>query len=755
MSCDETLCGDTSGGSMLQSCHRPRAGLREQALCSASPSEHTTSPASGSAPSEFACVLCQDNGHLCKEWRSAKLHSQCWNAVRCYLRLCTTVMSKDVEKCLFANDLAAWRARVLPLVTETSQRSSSARLSVRKEIVEEEHFDDSAEIQDTLQLCKVRYKAYMGMWEGMSPSEASSEFETELEAATSDHEDYKGRPTVLVHDNSKSRKATVHRSSKKQRTSVDLDGERRVDRDSERHRAAASGGDRERSRGRDRRRSAGAAALPALPMESAMAPFVRMEQGTKSPSAKVLAPNPLTAAALAIHSSGLTGSCDGGLRFSNKFASETGCARPGKQVTPVKSDKAPVVKFMERKKQLREDCEAMLEQASGKTSISSRIKSSLARLTPSQMSELEDNHDEMLENIGEVVDKLAKLQGELGHVKASDIDGKALKLKELKEHLDIKQAVAEEFFEGVKFVQGEVSSAKRQADSHARYMRSKLSNRLVLGGFGKEYTKMMTGRLLHKMNDQQNFVDTDPADFRPGFIATWGESATMVKEFVATCTAQHAIIETKRANITKTMEDPKNDKWTGCSGRVDMQVDCSTWGIDASPADHQGTCPWIVCMKKHCWRWGPNTWTMPGMGCFVKPLSVGVVLQLFKVATFLEHGVIALDDLPSFLETATGKSCMVDDSWLLLDLRDGKTIAWVPFGYVISPVFVPMEDQAVEASMGHVLSWCIFDPALAKQVSVRSWASVSAWNSSHFEKMGSHTMWASRKTAFKELCDGM
>ena len=276
MSCDEDMCGDISGGSMVQSGHRPRSGLREQALCSASPSELATSPASGSAPSELACVLCLDNGQLSKEWRGAKLHSQCWNAVRCYLRLCTTVRSKDVEKCLFANDLDAWRERVLPLVTETSQRSSGARLSVRKEIVEEENFDDSAEIQDTMQLCKVRYKAYMGMWEGMSPSEASSEFETELEAATSDHEDYKGRPTVLVHDNSKSRKSTGHRSSKKQRTSVDLDGERRVDRDSERHRAAASGGDRERSRGRDRRRSAGAAALPALPMESAGAPSVRM-----------------------------------------------------------------------------------------------------------------------------------------------------------------------------------------------------------------------------------------------------------------------------------------------------------------------------------------------------------------------------------------------------------------------------------------------------------------------------------------------
>ena len=338
MSCDEDMCGDISGGSMVQSGHRPRSGLREQALCSASPSELATSPASGSAPSELACVLCLDNGQLPKEWRGGKLHSQCWNAVRCSLRQCTTDKMQDTEKCCFETNLVAWREKVLPLVTETSSQRRLELLSVRKDIAEQANFDESAEMQDTMQLCKVRYKAYMGMWEGMSPSEASSEFENELEAATSEHEDYQGRPTVLVHDNSKSRKAKVHRSSKKQRTSVDLDGERRVDRDSERHRAAASGGDRERSRGRDRRRSAGAAALPALPMESAIAPFVRMEQGTKSPSAKVLAPSPLTAAALAIHSSGSTGSCDGGLRWGRKFASETGCASPGKQVPPVKSD---------------------------------------------------------------------------------------------------------------------------------------------------------------------------------------------------------------------------------------------------------------------------------------------------------------------------------------------------------------------------------------------------------------------------------
>ena len=112
MSCDEDMCGDISGGSMVQSAHRPRSGFREQALCSAIPSELATSAASGSAPSELACILCLDNGQLPKEWRGRKLHS-CWNAVKFYLRLCITQKMKDTEKCFFETNLEAWRKQVL------------------------------------------------------------------------------------------------------------------------------------------------------------------------------------------------------------------------------------------------------------------------------------------------------------------------------------------------------------------------------------------------------------------------------------------------------------------------------------------------------------------------------------------------------------------------------------------------------------------------------------------------------------------
>lgn len=213
--------------------------------------------------------------------------------------------------------------------------------------------------------------------------------------------------------------------------------------------------------------------------------------------------------------------------------------------------------------------------------------------------------------------------------------------------------------------------------------------------------------------------------------------------------------------------------------------DTTTLGIAEmfleKPSLPAGEFPWLVCTKAWSWRFGPNSWSLPGVGCWVMPTVPNCFLIVFKAADFINQGVVALGDLSSFLESNTGQS-MTKASMILVDMRAGRKLCWVPFGYIVAPLHtgdydIDADDDAddkqdsekVAASISSSSSkpacanpastdlayfWCmpVFSGPMSCKVSQREWAPICAFNKAHFDKASSSPLWAQRAGAFEQMC---
>ena len=151
-------------------------------------------------------------------------------------------------------------------------------------------------------------------------------------------------------------------------------------------------------------------------------------------------------------------------------------------------------------------------------------------------------------------------------------------------------------------------------------------------------------------------------------------------------------------------ESLRHAKWTGAMARLE-QGECvqspDTWQVFPSeclfPRD-AGACPWLVCMFKKHWRYGPNAWPMPGLGGFARSHnSTGVVLQLLLVGPLTECGLVALTELAKFLETDTGMRLAAKH--LVLSPLEPGTVAWVPYGYICIPSALQTQQSKTTADI--------------------------------------------------------
>lgn len=195
------------------------------------------------------------------------------------------------------------------------------------------------------------------------------------------------------------------------------------------------------------------------------------------------------------------------------------------------------------------------------------------------------------------------------------------------------------------------------------------------------------------------------------------------------------------------------------------------------PSLPAGEFPWLVCTKAWSWRFGPNSWSLPGVGCFVMPSTQNCFLVVFKAADYINQGVVALGDLPSFLESSTGQA-MTKSSMTLVDMRASRKLCWVPFGYLVVPLYIgdyDIEDDDADdkqdsekvasssskpASVGTSIRdlgyfWCmpILNGPMSCILSQRDWAPIVAFNRAHFDKTSASPLWAQRAQAFDRMCE--
>lgn len=183
-----------------------------------------------------------------------------------------------------------------------------------------------------------------------------------------------------------------------------------------------------------------------------------------------------------------------------------------------------------------------------------------------------------------------------------------------------------------------------------------------------------------------------------------------------------------------------------------------------------GQHPWVASMRRWAVRSGAGAFPLPGVGSSVWIESPGsVTLQLFKASGFVDQGLIVLGDLPGFLESPSGRTTLVGDNWLLVDLRHARmnknrTFVWIPYGYLAWPLYMPSvseepvsatQQAAVVPSLTFVVALSVFSPALVAALPPSTWAAIEQHNRTYMDKQVGSTLWATRAQALATFSAGV
>ena len=162
------------------------------------------------------CGLCDTGGFLPKRWRGLFLHPECWNGIRCHLRLLTKPAAKEADKKFMAKDMEKRKKMVLRLVVTDHTVRDHSLVKNHRENIKQATFTKEAEVSDMLYLSKRRFAAYMKFWEGYGSDSASESWDRRHAETDSNHSDSDGNKRVRVKDNTKVRTEVGRRESKTQ-----------------------------------------------------------------------------------------------------------------------------------------------------------------------------------------------------------------------------------------------------------------------------------------------------------------------------------------------------------------------------------------------------------------------------------------------------------------------------------------------------------------------------------------------------------
>lgn len=699
----------------------------------------------GAAVDENACYLCESDGtdgnrgRLVKTWRNARFHQVCWNAIRAYLRKCESKRSKDVELYQFTNQPGEWRAAISPFIVSPGtprsphlSRGVATAVQANVEVYEERRM---------LLLPKNRYKKYMRQWEGWCSDEASSEFERQVEQQSDPEADGNGHPRVRTPDND----AVVYREVRKSAAQPSS-------------RADSSAASRmlgsQLPRGRSQLSEGGGWGSSSVAGESNFGDFDDDDGQAKR---RRCAPSPSRASSVMGVPTPRSDRKGGRREDLGQLA-----LKPAQTMT--------LVEYMQEKKRLESECNDCLKMFESRTFVRARIAAMWAKLNKEQQEEHKVGHTTTMEQLAHVHEKMNKLKGDLGTMKIADVEDMRTKLANAKAEVDKVSTTAEEFFAGMRFLAEQGTEKQRKVRLHDRYQRSKLATKLHMGGFRKAHAKNFANKFYDAPQECGAALARNIAGsaFDPLQVTVWDGTDDLGKDMmnkVAGFKESFApALHSKVDSLQRTLDNPKNEKWTGAMAKVDStEVDFNVLGLAGieGKSRQRGGEPWVACMKAYSWRWGPNAWPVPGVGSLVVPLGKGTMLQVFKVNSFVQEGLVVLNDVPGFLDTQSGGKMLdsVDCSWMLLDLRESEgAVIWIPYGWVVAPVYVPPklpEEGALPdpTDLSFVWTMAIFSKEMAGAAPAAAMAAIVAFNRVHFDRMSNSPLWQTRKEAFDAIVE--
>ncbi|CAK0877808.1 unnamed protein product, partial [Prorocentrum cordatum] len=160
----------------------PTEARRNIASKRPSPGPHGP-PGSAQGIEVLVCSLCQEGGNLCESWFGKSVHHQCKLAVRSRRRAVMGTPAALSDQADMSRDPEKWRATHLPYLDKDARRAAIQDFkTTQKQQESNMSVDRDLAGCGDVWLTKVRYRGFMGFWEGLSKEEADERFDAEFDA---------------------------------------------------------------------------------------------------------------------------------------------------------------------------------------------------------------------------------------------------------------------------------------------------------------------------------------------------------------------------------------------------------------------------------------------------------------------------------------------------------------------------------------------------------------------------------------------
>lgn len=710
-----------------------------------------------------------------------EFHLRCFHAVRSYRRLGD---SRAADQ-LMISGIEEFRKRVLPLVVSADgSRCGHARQDAREQVVREEFskYKKEERLHDYVFLPRRRFIAWRKLWDGYSSGEASDEFHKMLDEQSSAYEDDDNEPRVKVKDNEKARTTTGRSTNKK---TILIAGESLaatpVAGRSDSSRASGSGAqvrgranDRQRP---DRKRAKRSPSSSSPPSTLVRPPFSRRNSGTDNSTVQV-------SGRRADEDVRSRGACAGDrrppLKRQGAVAVEV-VSDSGDQVKDEDEEEAPeapagstrkklpgeivsktkgtgntggILTSMRAKTKLKAQTQAALTAASASKSVGATLKALAGKLTKEQANELVQDTDSIVKQWEDAVKELVDAVKAVDSAKADKLEPVTQQCHRCIRKVEAVETLAQDQVEAIQYLQDLDKLQARKEKMKDRYKRVKVANRLMAGNFGKGLANVVASILEVQEENKDNSARKDEPFANEVTVWTGKKEPaeddvnTFFKSVSTVFDQLPAELKKKWAILEKSLEE--SPKWTGAMVRLPFACLSETveelkLGVEVLSITEPSAAPWLVALRPHTWRWGPNNFPLPAIGAFVKALTDNLALLLLPADGILEKG-IALPDAGAFFETESGKKFLTD-SLKVVTLSKGE-VCWVPTGCVAAPLFLGDDGSQ---KYGFMSVWSLMSPAWTAALKDTTAQAVTTWNMEYLSTQSSSKMWRSRYDMLSNL----
>ena len=750
----EMMAGDSSGSELATSAGGTTTTLgrktstRSQPKSSAKRSRHT-GPSKATAQEEeeeAECFLCQEPlDSLTRLWRGHPFHVRCFNAVRCALRQADTKEAKSTVIDNAKENPELFREIVRPLVAGAGQvRSVAARKSFQSKVVKSKStFTVQQSEKGKLLLTKVRYKHFMQHWEGKADSDASREFDENLDMCSSENCDSDGEPRVAVKDNERHCAIDGKKSS---RSEVKKQGGCDTGRASlsDRSRAGAGSG---RSFGEGSGRAWSSTGQE--PRSPDRADVRRLSPGSNSKQVKQA--TQVKPGYKKVTSQNGDASSDFEEELPAVSVSSGTSGRRATEKPPALTDgSARTVDFLKKKSDLKVTFGAFVSEASvPKSAPRNLLKEAIARAEKNDIkvpADMDDPND-VAKQMAAGMEGLQALLTQVDKVSAKGFDEFVSKIEHEKTEFIKLETQAKDLTEAMNFMYEEMRKVTRQGQLQRRYQVQKIGNTLCAGGFSKVLAKHVSVYLHTPKLDDSVAVKADGlVHDKVHLLGLDSELGAKIGDMIGRA-VQQDILKEKAESLKDALS--KKPKWSGAMTQIPL--DSMELRVEAGHSDmhqdHRGACPWVACVRRCAFRYGPNEFPCPGIGAFVRALTLACWVLVMEIEPVLKFG-ISMPDLVAFLDSENGQQYLSSNAVVMTKLELGQ-IVWCPFGRVAIPVSWDEggKDEATESCFLHIP---YLQPQWQEELSQTTVNAIMEFNCKHLQKVATNPLWPSRAELFAE-----